>query len=357
MIECADSTTLRVHLDHPDPDVDAHVDSCETCAGLITAVAADAGYTRQALARLDDSDALALTDEEVEIALAAMLDASRAAAVPLHTQRRRRTSTVRRLALSSAAAVLVAAVGVTSSGRSALAQVLDAFRGDRLQAVTVDLDDLADSFDGDGARALGTLGRIDTSGLTEPAPVANMAEAESVSGIGAPRVAATWDRLIAMAPGTVRLTLVARDGNGVPAALDGASLVVQVPGAIGAIYEGLHHADGPPEVVVGRSGRLVVTAEGAPLEDIRSFVLSREELPADLRRQLAAIDDWRSTIPVPVPLDGPGWRNVDLSGRPAIAFGDDSGLGAVVVRRDADGVTVVAGMVGITRALELAASA
>lgn len=356
MIDCADSTTLRVHLDHPDPDVDAHVDSCETCAGLITAVAADAGYTRQALALLD-GDATLPGAGDVEAALEAMLDASRATVAPLRPPGHRRGSTLRRLALASAAAVVVVVLGVTPTGRSALAQVLDAFRGERLQAVTVDIADLAATFDGEGARALGALGSIDTSGLTEPTPVADVAEAEATAGIAAPNLEPGWDRLIAMAPGTVRLTLVAREGNGVPAALDGASLVVEVPGAIGAIYGQDGNSEGPPEAVVGRSGPLVVNSEGAPLEDIRAFVLSREELPSDLRRQLAAIDDWRSTIPVPVPLDGPGWRELDLDGRPAIAFGDDSGLGAVVVRQDPDGVTVVAGVVGITRALELAEAA
>jgi hypothetical protein len=166
-----------------------------------------------------------------------------------------------------------------------------------------------------------------------------------------------------MAPGTARLKLVARPGNGVPADLDGATLLVDVPGAIGAVYgptggHGSGHGklDGP-RLVVGRTGPLVVRAEGAPLDAIRSFVLSREELPADLRAQLAAIGDWRSTIPVPVPVNGPGWKETEVAGRPAIAFGDDSGTAALVIRQDPGGVTVVGGRVGVSRALELAAGA
>ena len=56
---------------------------------------------------------------------------------------------------------------------------------------------------------------------------------------------------------------------------------------------------------------------------------------------------------MPVPLDGPGWDEVEVAGRPAIAFGDDSGLGALVLRQDADGVTVVGGRISIGRALDL----
>jgi hypothetical protein len=41
-------------------------------------------------------------------------------------------------------------------------------------------------------------------------------------------------------------------------------------------------------------------------------------------------------------------------GRPAIAFGDGSGLGAMVIRQDASGVTVVGGRIGVDRALALA---
>jgi hypothetical protein len=60
---------------------------------------------------------------------------------------------------------------------------------------------------------------------------------------------------------------------------------------------------------------------------------------------------------VPVPLDGPGWEEVEVAGRPAIAFGDDTGLGALVLRQDPDGVTIVGGRIGVERALELAAGA
>jgi hypothetical protein len=234
-----------------------------------------------------------------------------------------------------------------------VAATLDAFRGERLQAVSVDLESWATS-GSEGFQALEDIGDLDVSGLTEPDEVDDVAEAEEVAGIDAPTLEDAPDHLVAMAPGTVRLTLQTRAGNGVPADLDGTTLIVEVPGVIGAIYG---PTDGVPELVVGRSGTPVVRAEGAPLDEVRSFLLSRDELPADLRAQLADIDDWRNTIPVPVPVDGPGWKDVEVAGRPAIAFGDETGLGALVLRNDTDGVTVVGGRITASRALELAAEA
>lgn len=300
-----------------------------------------------------------MTDHPDSTALRADADHDAAVRPPepdvrrLATSRRRLVSAGHRIALSGMAALLVL-VALTPAGRGEVAEALDAFRGERLEVVTVDADAWAASVDPEQLRALATLGELDVSGVSEPEEVADVAEAEAVSGISAPSPAAAPDRLVALEPGTVRLELTATDTNGVPARLDGAALLVEVPGAIGAIYG---PADGPPEVVVARSGSLVVRAEGAPLEAFRSFLLSHRELPEELRAQLAAIGDWRSTIPVPVPVDGPSWEEVEVAGRPAIAFGDDSGIGAIVIRQDPDGVTVVVGRVGVSQALELAAEA
>jgi PadR family transcriptional regulator, regulatory protein PadR len=273
---------------------------------------------------------------------------------PRVVHRNRFASLRRRVALVGAVSLVVAAVTVTPSGRSAIAEVLDAFRGQSLQIVTVDTADWAGSFNPDDVLALESIGDLDASGIARPAVVADIPEAEALAGIAAPTLVEPPDHLVALAPGVMRLVLVARPENGVPATLDGAVLVVEVPGAIGALYG---TQDGAPQVAVGRSGLLEIRSEGAPLDEIRSFLLSREELPEDLRAQLALIGDWRSTLPVPVPVDGPGWEEVEVAGRPAIAFGDNSGIGALVIRQDPEGVTVVVGRVGVNAALELAAGA
>ena len=143
MTDCADSTVLRAHLDHPDAAVDAHLDACESCPGLLRSVAEDAGFARRSLALLDrPDDERPDVDVDVEAALAKVL-ATRAPApvVPITASRRRGGwSTVgRRPRLSGAAAVLALVVVVTPAGRGAVASVLDVFRSERLQVVTVDL--------------------------------------------------------------------------------------------------------------------------------------------------------------------------------------------------------------------------
>ena len=351
MTNCADSAALRSHLDYPSAEIDAHLDVCNTCSGLLRSVAADAGFTKRSLALLDPAEP---TDIDVDSALrAALTEVPSAPVAPWPVSRRKRFAG-RRIALAGAAAIGVLVVGLTPAGRNAVADALDAFRGERLQVVTVDTEAWAASLDREEMAALSTLGEIDMSGMSEPGEVGSAAEAEALSGIIAPALTEAPDRFIAMEPGSARLVLVAREGNGVPADLDGAALVVEVPGAIGAIYG---PTDGPPELVIGRSGPLVIRAEGASLESIRSFILSRPELPSDLRTQLAAMGDWRSTIPVPVPVDGPRWEEVMVAGRPAIAFGDDTGAGALVIRQDPDGVTVIIGRIAVRQALELAAGA
>lgn len=352
MTQCADSTVLRAHLDHPGPELDSHLDACPSCRGLLRSVAEDAGYTRRSLALLEpDGEEAATVDVEAALSMVLSETTVTPSVQPDRVPRSRLASLSRRLATWSAAALVVLAVALTPSGRDAVAGVLDAFRGERLQVVTVDTEAWTAAVSPQSVRALASLGDLDVSGLVEPVEVADVAEAESLAGITAPALPEAPDRLVAMAPGVARLELASRTGNDVPAELDGAVLVVDVPGAIGAFFG----SDGDvANVVIGRTGSLTVSAEGASLEAIRSFVLSHEELPDDLRAQLAAIEDWRSTIPLPVPVDGPGWREVDLNGRTAIAFGDDSGIGAFVIRQDIDGVTFVAGEIGVTDALELA---
>ena len=134
MIDCADSTALRTHLDHPDPAVDEHLDECGTCPGLLRSVAEDAGFARRRLGLLDpprDGD----VDVDVEAALAAVLtQAAPAPVVPLAPRPDRRAG--RRLLLSAAAALLVLVAVVTPTDTSAVASVLDAFRGERRQPGT-----------------------------------------------------------------------------------------------------------------------------------------------------------------------------------------------------------------------------
>lgn len=352
MTDCYDSTLLRAHLDLPDGEFERHLDECEACAGLLRSVAADAGYARIHLALLEPA-----VDAPVDVAAALAAVRARSESGPVDrapaVAPRSRSSRMRRLWWAGAAA-LVAVTAVTPAGQAALAATLDVFRGERFQVLSVDLEEWSTQPVYEGLRSLRAVGDVDLTGLSEPIEVSGLRRAEEIAGIVAPTLPGPPADLAAMAPGTVRVELARRDGNGVPAELDGAALVVDVPGAIVAAFE---DGDGTTEYVIGRTSTVTVRAEGASLEAVRAFLLSRDELPEQLRSQLASIEDWRTTIPLPVPVDGPPWRDVEVGGRPAVAFGDDSGIAALVLRSDPDGITVVGGRIPVGRALALAADA
>jgi hypothetical protein len=351
MTDCYDSTMLRAHLDLADRELERHLDECETCAGLLRAVAADAGYARSRLALLAPAVA-----RPVDVAAALAAVEARDPATPVDRPvpvGPTRSPRLRRL-WWAAAASLVAVTAVTPAGHAAIAATLDVFRGERFQVLSIDLEEWTTQPVYEGLRALRAVGDVDLTGLNEPTDVAGVGRAAEIAGLGAPRLPRPPDDVVAMAPGTVRVVLEARDGNGVPAELDGAALIVEVPGVLVAAFE---DGDGSTEYVIGRTSTVTMRAEGAPLDDVRSFLLSREELPEQLRSQLAGIDDWRTTIPLPVPVDGPPWREVEVAGRPAVVFGDDSGIAALVLRSDPDGITVVGGRIAVDRALALAADA
>ncbi len=341
---CADSGTLRAHLDHPDAELERHLDTCEDCAGLLRAVAADTGTTARALRLLDHVADGEAEDVDVEAALAAAAarraPAAAAAAVERAWWRR---------PLTAAAAVLALAVAVvvTPAGQGAVAQLLDAFRAERLTVVELDPRAVAT-----GLEELAVLGSVDLDGIPELTTVPDLAAGEAVAGITGPALPAPPDEVIASPPGVVTITLAATGDNDVPADLDGASLVVAIPGAVAGVYG---DPDSGTGYAIGRTGTLEITADGAPLADVRAFLLSRDELPESLRQQLEAVDDWRHTLPIPVPDDGPAWREVTVGGRDGVAFGDDTGLGAAVLWQDRDGgLSGIGGFLPVSEALALA---
>lgn len=317
-VNCPSSGTLRAHLAEPDHLVDAHLDACATCRGLATSVAASAGIVAGALRHLDGE---AECTVDVDAALRALERRGVAASGERLPVRNRRWT--RPLATAAAVVAAVALIVLSPAGRDAVAQLLDAFRVEQIQVVTLDLEDPFAALE-DLAFA-----SVDTTGLGEPTQAGEV---------------------VRMPAGVLTITLGDSEQVDVPAQLEGAVLRVLVPEATIEV----HGDPSAPELVIGRAGALHIQAEGAPLEDIRAFLLSRPELPASLRSQLAAIPDWRHTLPIPV-VEGTSWREVEIAGRPGLAFGDDTGLGAVVLRLDGDGsIVAVAGPRPVSELLELA---
>ncbi|WP_370326170.1 hypothetical protein [Euzebya sp.] len=360
---CPSTGALRTHLDQSSAAVESHLDECDACRDVIVGLAADAGVARRLIGALDPVDpsgpqpparTVSRTGPPASppapTAPAGRADSRR----PGRRARRWRPQRVATLPALGVVVALAVALVLTPGGRTAVAQFLDTFRGERLQVVQIDVDAIGD------LSGLADLGDVAVDRADEPTTTSDPADAEAVSGLVPPDADALIAALgtdatptyIASGGGAATLTLRSRDGNGVPPALDGAAIRVTVPPAVATLLvdetssaptpSGGDHLDldlaGLPQLVAGRAGAVEIAADGAPLEDIRAFLLARDELPDSLRDQLAGIDDWRHTLPIPVPSDGElVWDAITLDGAPAVAFGDDSGLAAAVIW-EADGL-------------------
>ncbi|MBV8087006.1 MAG: hypothetical protein JO247_19535 [Chloroflexi bacterium] len=62
----------------------------------------------------------------------------------------------------------------------------------------------------------------------------------------------------------------------------------------------------------------VLSASGVSADDLRNFLLSLPNLPADTKAQLQAIGDWSNTLPVPV-TPGSNVHKVTINGAPGVA--------------------------------------
>lgn len=65
----------------------------------------------------------------------------------------------------------------------------------------------------------------------------------------------------------------------------------------------------------------ITVPEGVNLNEVRDAIINLPFLPDDIRRQIEAIKDWKSTIPVPIATDGNSnsqVQNITINGNPGI---------------------------------------
>ena len=311
---CPDDGRLRTYLDVADPHVAAHVRKCDDCDRRSAVLRADARLAAQAIADLGDPAAV---PADAESALQTIR-----AQVPSLVERRARRM---RLPVSIAAGFVVllvaALVALTPTGRQAAADFLASFRAERLQVVTFDPNQPLQGLD-----QLAEIVSVDAE-PAEPQVVDDAEHAAAVAGFTPSAVSdlpdgAQLSDTLASPPTTVRLTFDEDRTPDLPSALDGATLVVSIPGSVIANY-----AVGPEMLFVAEAGQLTVEAEGADLAEVREYLLSRPEMPQDVARQLLAIDDWTATLPVPVPVDEIAWRETTVAGQPGLMLSDPMGAG------------------------------
>lgn len=127
-----------------------------------------------------------------------------------------------------------------------------------------------------------------------------------------------------------------------PEQFDGATLVISVPAVVTLQYSGGENSMGL--AVAQSNGLLTADVEGnVTMDEMRDFLLGLPGLPPDMVRQLRAVRDWRTTLPIPVPADQIDWEDTVVNGNPGLLFNDNSGLMSAVLWQQDDQVFAVAG--------------
>lgn len=340
MNPCPDDGRLRAAIDGEDASTAHHVADCAHCTDRVAVLRRNADFAGRIVATLSPpaTDADVATSGEGR----SWRPAPRFAGAPAHS---RGGTDWRRVAAGVAAVLVLGAAMATQAGQTAVADVLSVFRAERLQVVTLDPATLQSDLE-----VLAELGEV-RGEPTEPAAVDGLDEATEIAGFlpatlsqpppGAPQV-------VAAAPQTVEVAFSAARTPDLPAELDGAVLRLRLPGVVvqqwgdassldgsGPHAAGASAAGAPAgsggTVAVVEAGQVAVDVIGGDLADLRAWLLDQPELSGNLVAQLEAIDDWRTTLPIPLPMGDVAWRDVTVGGADGLAFGDESGLAAAVV--------------------------
>jgi len=350
---CPHDGALRTAIDAEPTEqrttVRGHVARCASCRDRTAELAGTTAAVVSALAALAPGRTPSTADTEaaltrVRSGMADLPQPSVAAVALLQPGRRDRLRTRLRRPLTSAATVALAlSVFATPAGRSAASEFLGHFRSERFAAVTVNERDV---------NALADLEHLGAVSGNLDAPTPQQVDSLSTAGrrVGFPVAVPDPARLpagvrrtpqiLVSEPRQLRFTFdsekaaqwVGQRGGrskALPERFDGTSLVVSVPAAVVLRYDA---QDGTPGVLIGQARSIEARAEGgASLDELRGFLLDLPGLSPATRAQLAAIGDWRTTLPLPIPAGQVHWKSTTVAGADGLLLGDNTGLGSAVL--------------------------
>jgi len=255
-------------------------------------------------------------------------------------------------------AVLVAGAGVAAAN-----DWLPIFATEEIEPIAISSDlDLSAMPD------LTDYGTLEFTGADEPAPVADAAAAEELTGLDAPEVTTLPDGVSGqpqyMAVGEVAATFTfsaehaaqaaaeaGEDLPPVPPGLDGAQVRLTAGPALAAVWAG---DSGVPALVVARAGAPEAFASGTDFEELRAYLLSLPGLPEEVAAQLRSFSPDASTLPLPVPAEYATTAPVEVNGDQATLLTSRDGFLAGVVWVEDGVVTGVAGSLSEDEVLAVA---
>jgi len=271
----------------------------------------------------------------------------------------------------AAALVAVFALGFTPQGQSVASAFVAQFRSEKLQPITM-TQSQSQNFD-KTFEQLDHLGSVQAPNThPQSKTVSSLAEASQAVGFTVKQpsvlpsgVSATPESIHVIPGFEARFTFDKAKAQAyyqaqgttavnLPDKFDGASLVVGIPSAALIEYPSTAPAAGDTSsvgLVVGQANDLTAGVEGnVSLDEMRDFLLSLPGLDADTVAQLKAIQDWRTTLPIPIPVDNVLWQQTTVAGGPGLLLNDNSGLGSAAIwRRDGH----IYGVAGTIKANEI----
>ena len=279
-----------------------------------------------------------------------------------------------RIAMSGlAAALLLMLVLGTPQGRGAAAQMLAQFRGERFAAVPLSTGQIANiEATLSELERLGTVQGIDTA--PEMRTVASVAEASAFVGFPVLEPdAAALPAGMSSTPASIRVLpahqlrftfdrekarayyqSIGRGNLSLPERFHGVSIVVNTPPGVLLEYRRAgQSADAPSTLglMIGQAGVLTAGTEGGvTLEEVREFFVDLPGLSRETARQLRAINDWHTTLPIPIPAEQIAWQPATIAGCPGLLLNDNTGLGSAAIwQRDGR----IYGIAGAVKAREI----
>ncbi len=330
---CLDEGTLQAYLDlQLEPDrywsVETHLTSCLACRQRLErlreveeAVGKVVNGYRQEMAGINPP----VTRAMERFLASAVPDGIRGAYLSMDDYKSRdQKNTVkgkwqvfkRYKGVAAAAAVAVLLTAFLSFGptRTLAANFLTVFRMEKIQVVSFtsdDLNQLEKTLRDAGLADLENLAqfRVDTeTRIEEMSPEAAQQAVDfpvkvptTLSGLALQGVVVQLGTSVTVTPQVDKINGVLQtlgSSQLLPTAIDGKPFTIKVPSAVIAEYS----SSGSIPIQVIQAGLPSLTVPpGVDVEQIREALLQLPVLPGNLRRQLADINDWQNTLPIPDP--------------------------------------------------------
>lgn len=400
---CPDNGLLRLAVDsgvERFPEVASHVKACERCQQRLETLGRDAAFADQKLGMLDHNGVspdsrLAFQSMKRRITVDGVVKPPMGETFMSSVMNTR----VARGAVAMTALVLLTVVFTLTPMRSLAENIFNRFEVEEFHAVTI----RPEQFQEFGAqmlmRGLGAdlevvataaenLVEVETS-IDPESDDMGMQEFDSFDAASAAfgefqvpdNLPAAFDqdpRYLMSEANWVRLTVNTEslntildeldfNFNSIPDATDMPEMTatIDIPSTLVSYYEG---SDDQHLAVIQMESPVLTTPEGLDMNAVRNDLLSLPGLPEEFVDQLKAIDNWESTLIVPVP-EGAETRNVTIDGQPALLieageldtsnWGHDiqmDGEFSAVMWNNGDMLHIVVGSLGGDQLLEIANS-